>query len=254
MQIKTQNRLMVTSKTKMGAGINVKTSYSGGLVQTIWFHLHKPDLLRDNISLGEQFVQGLNKNSKYIYHDKGFYLWKNVGYKAVLNFIRKYKHFQDESKQISFDSKNLINYIERVAKNGELSNWTVALTSQKEEMPPSNKKIQFGDSNIEIIPRIRSRLSQYTYKTGVLSDPNHLGSKKDVKGVDGLTQEQRNKDPNQALLLLYVLWSGSEPKNGSEHTEALFQGLEEKVNVLGYVIDFPLSKKEPNNYIAQIIN
>lgn len=246
--IKAHRSLQVTSKAKMGKGSPVKVSYSGGLSQTIWFPLDNPNKLRKNLFVGKEFIKELfsELGKPESVQNESSHLWRNVDINFVLKFLHEYEFVENTGEYSpGLDSVKMLEYIKRVSSKGELQKWSVALIGQSKELPKENEKISFGLNEIKIIPRKRSRLKNYKYKIGVLSDPNHFK-------IDGITAEERKKS-NSPLLLLYVIWSGSEPDKPTENTEALFKDIPEKVDVLGIVIDFPKSKSEPHSYIGQIL-
>jgi hypothetical protein len=112
-------------------------------------------------------------------------------------------------------------------------------------------KIRWG--TIDIIPMERSRVAEMKYKVGVISSPANL------KLDDPIYVSKCRSVEQNPLLLLYRISKDSKPSDkeyrpGKRHnTIALFEGLDNKVDVLGLVIEFPKSKIEPYDYISQIV-
>jgi len=244
-RIRTHRRMRVTARNKMGAGRVVQGSYSKRLVQTIWFPLDKPAILRRNLDVGNSFIRN---------HEWGSvapsYLCRDVPHTEILEFLDQYRFAAREDISefgSSLDPDDLKNYIRRENGFGNLLQWNVAVVGLGE-----------GDERVtceglEIFPVTRSRLRDYHYKIGALSDPNHL-----QLDYPDLPDPYRRDKP---LLLLYRVSKNSTARAPSDpdrrrnrrngQTEDLFERIAEKVDVLGLVIVFPQSRTTPNDYISQ---
>jgi hypothetical protein len=242
-RIRAHRTMRVTSPRKFGAGTTVQGTFSGGLVQTIWFPLDEPGILDHNLRVTADFVRGLAQYGRS-QEDPGW-LARGVPVRTILEYLRAYRFVpRRDQGGPSLDAVELIEYIERQMASGELLNWNVGVKTQaggRAQAPPA---IEVGDL-ANIIPVSRSRLRNTAYKVGVISDPTDL--------VADLQLGQTKEDRRSPLLVVYPIWKDSVPLRSGDKLVPLFDGLREKRTVIGVVIDFPRSASEPYDYVAQII-
>ncbi|MBI5138087.1 MAG: Z1 domain-containing protein [Nitrospirae bacterium] len=122
--------LMVTSPLKMRSAKSLWLSFSGQLLETVAFH-RSPAKLTENLNAAKRLVAGLSepvvdpervRNSgrqKWEGH-----LWEGVPFEKVVDFLSAYRTHSDAYK---VNSQLLVEFIESMAKRGELVNWSVAL-------------------------------------------------------------------------------------------------------------------------------
>ena len=248
--IRDHRRLNVTAPNKMGAARQRQVSYSGSLNQTIWFPLDRPEILRANLNLGENFVRYISENVGFMnVNVSGVYLSnEKVNGETVLdNFLNRYIFIERESTGgPGLDAYNLLSYIFRRLNDSELNEWSIAVVGNTSPTI-ENAPISFGGIEINRIQRSRKH-TERGYNIGVLTEPAHLT----IDLADGET-----RSPQNPLLLLYPIWKDSKARIQKENPLFnqridLYRFIDsEKVDVLGVAIVLPDSRNEPNSYIGQ---
>lgn len=115
--------LIPTSRNKMYNAKLAKISLSNGVQQIISFD--KNDI-QSNLSLLKAFISEL-KNPEI--RANGRIVFKDQSVDKVINYLRKYKECSNSLDYGQISIKNWINYIEKVNRLGELTNWTIVLSS-----------------------------------------------------------------------------------------------------------------------------
>jgi len=243
--IKSHPNLKVTSKNKMGAGVERQSSFSGKTQQTFYMPLDNIQKLKYNLNIGKKFVEKLTQLKNPLPLPKNGFIWKNVEPDFVIeNFIDKYSHSKDANSYGSgFDHDAVLKYIRRRISDRELLTWNIALISRKGEGSAVDASIDFAGYKIVKINRSRYKNDANGYNIGVLSSSSDLT-------IDIGTTKRNSQTP---LLLLYVISKNSGSNVNTSKRVPLFSGLKEKEDVLGFVIKFPESAKEPLNFIGQVI-
>lgn len=243
-RIRSHRTMKVTARNKMGRGGIIQGSYSGRLVQTIWFLLDKPDVLQKNLDAGEKFITSHNGWTQAA--NTGSYLIKNIPCQDVLNFLNSYTFAKkDDVGGPALDSISMIEYIKRLYPNGELLQWNVAVVGKKRTDNNKDSTVKWG--GLCIAPETRSRLAGTQYKVGVISSPTEIALDNPEKTA--FDSRPINQNP---LLLLYRISKDSKPVTVGKLVP-LFEGLSTKIDVLGLVIEFPESRVEPFDYVGQNI-
>ena len=128
--IRAHRSMRVTSPRKQGAGTVVQSSFSEGLVQTIWFPLDEPTALENNVRAAEGMTRELTRLN--LTQVAPGWLARKVPCQIVLDFLRAYTFVpQRETGGQSLDPDQLIEYISRQFAAGELQTWN-ALRTQEE--------------------------------------------------------------------------------------------------------------------------
>lgn len=132
LKVKSHPVLMVTSRLKMRAARNLLLSFSGELVETV-------DFFRDSSKLGQNLLAARHlvesmgtpqENGEIVrareggeHKWKGF-LWSGVPAPHVLDFLQA---FQTHPEAYKVNSGLLVEFIQSMNLDGELTQWTVAL-------------------------------------------------------------------------------------------------------------------------------
>ncbi|MBO9634604.1 MAG: hypothetical protein J7578_15935, partial [Chitinophagaceae bacterium] len=250
--IRGHQNLNVTSPNKMGAAQNVKSSFSETLNQTIWFPLDKPEILRANYLLGNKFLESINREVGFNKINDRIYLAKQKipGFTVLNDFLNRYGFAdREDTGGPGMDSEQLLRYIsDRLSDpNPELQEWSIALVGNLNPIQNVDPAI-YGGLQVNMIQRSRKHTLK-GYNIGVLTEPDHLF----VDMKDGASKSLQNP-----LLLLYLIWKGSEAVDKDQSNPRLNQRIDlyrnvdtEKVDLLGLAIQFPKSSNLPNNYIGQ---
>jgi hypothetical protein len=122
--------LMVTSRLKMRTAKNLMLSFSGHLLETVALY-SDPTILANNLNAARLLVRNLpapevdpeRKRGESVQKWQGF-LWRDVSESQVIEFLSKYRTHPGALK---VNGLMLAEFIRAMAKEGELTKWTVFL-------------------------------------------------------------------------------------------------------------------------------
>lgn len=241
--------LQISATNKMRSAITVQISWAGRLVESYEF---KKDIstIDNNLSNTQKFISGLPAN--FVSKPNAF-VWYDIPAEQVINFFEGIQSVENLKKA---EPKKLIQFINAQLKNGELTDWRIALMSK-----PNSKSSKFviSGNEVEIGQWVRKEDESlsgseiyYLRKSHIISpkdefidftpeeyeDAMKLTIKKRKKpGVpqypNGLEVRNNLRDPKKPLLLLYLL----DPKESLEKYP-MPKGTNPFV---GYAISFPKS-------------
>src|SRR5690606_23532162 len=220
--------LQISATNKMRSAITVQISWAGRLVESYEF---KKDIstIDNNLSNTQKFISGLPAN--FVSKPNAF-VWYDIPAEQVINFFEGIQSVENLKKA---EPKKLIQFINAQLKNGELTDWRIALMSK-----PNSKSSKFviSGNEVEIGQWVRKEDESlsgseiyYLRKSHIISpkdefidftpeeyeDAMKLTIKKRKKpGVpqypNGLEVRNNLRDPKKPLLLLYLL----DPKESLE--------------------------------------
>ncbi len=248
--------LMISAINKMRNATTVQVSWAGRLVESYEF---KKDILviDSNLRNTQKFISTLATN--FVTKPNAF-LWYDISAEKVINFFEGIQSIDNLKKA---EPRKLIQFISSQLKNGELTDWRIALMSK----PNANNSslFQFNDQNIQIGQWKRteddknsSEQIYYLRKSHIISPSDefidftdaerakameltNLRRKKEGEAMYPNGQIVRNelRNPQKPLLLIYLL-----DTEESLEKYPLPKGTNPFV---GYAISFPKS-----NYNAPI--
>lgn len=168
LRVKSHSVLTVTSRAKMRNARAMQLTYSGDLLQTIVFPNRKEDI-KSNFLAGDRFIRALGPsidlNDQY-FIPKGIkwhgHLWRDVSAQSVVSFLRDYKTHQASFRVMS---PLIADFIEEFNKDGELTNWTVALIGK--ELGTDDESRTIGDCSVTMLKRrsAGAHADRYSIKT-----------------------------------------------------------------------------------------
>jgi hypothetical protein len=130
LKVQSHSVLMVTSQLKMRSARNLMLSFSGQLLETVAFH-RAPDLLEKNLEAMHRLLAGLGTPEVNPIRARGdsrqqwaALLWERVVAADVCDFLLSYRTHPAAHK---VNSILLAEFIQKMASDGELTEWTVAL-------------------------------------------------------------------------------------------------------------------------------
>lgn len=122
--------LMVTSRLKMRTAKTLMLSFSGQLVETVSLFCDET-VLQGNLGATSRLLSGLGRPEIGPERERdggrqswSGYLWESVQAADVVEFLHSYKTHKDAYK---VNSALLAEFIDSMVRQGELTNWTVAL-------------------------------------------------------------------------------------------------------------------------------
>lgn len=210
-RIQTHPALLVTARAKMRDAVEASASYGGQRLQTHIFHLDASWLGR-NISAARTFVARAGADATSHSIDGAKHLFRNVPYRAVLDFLGEYRFHEGWNVATS---ELLIDYIEqRVRSVGALTQWNVAIIGNP---VTADNAFSFGD-DVTVGRVVRARLD--IDKTNH-ADIKTLMSRKDAavdltgdftgKAEADIMSQRRDQLPTTGLVVLYPIDKDSAP-------------------------------------------
>ena len=269
LRVRSHPVLMVTSRVKMRNARKLLLSYSGELVETTVLH-RDGAVLQRNVTALEALVAKLGPAQQSPQQPRpagrlakwsGSLLWSSVSHEMVCGFLSQYVTHELAHK---VNSQTLTEFIEKMARDGELTQWTVAVLSGDSDL-----LITLGGQKINTVERkpkdperkdayaVRRLLSPRDESIDLdaaswgaaldqtrmawAADPARGGKRRtadDIEEPNGLAiryvrgmgspEAGVQRHPERGLLLVYVL----DPEKA---------GLDHKVPVVALGISFPSS-------------
>ncbi|MFJ4788928.1 Z1 domain-containing protein [Streptomyces sp. NPDC088794] len=228
--------LRVTAAAKMRDAVTAASSYGGKRVQTHYFHTNAK-WLSANLAAACDLVSASIANAVRVEHrpDDGRYLFRDVPYDAVTDFLAAYK-FHEKSPEN--DADLIGDYIKKRVAAGSLRRWNIAIVGN-----PAGEPFSFAAS-VSVGLNSRARLAIRN------SDPDFADIKTlmsrrdgaiDLAGSTEKLTEQGIKDqrrlqlPATGLLVLYPIDKASEPSPAKK----LRAPLNAAEHVIGVGLVFP---------------
>jgi hypothetical protein len=191
--------LMVTSRVKMRSARSLWLSFSGQLVETVAL-FRDPETLEANFQAAKRFVASLGNGIPDPRQSRNGtssawqgMLWESVAIDPVLEFLATYRTHPDAHK---VDSNLLAEFIRSMAKEGQLTNWTIALIGGGE-----GGSARFdGDLAIQMLRRKYKTLDEGRYSIGRLMSPRDEAIDLDEPAWNAalhLTRETWKADPGR---------------------------------------------------------
>lgn len=203
LRVKSHSIMTVTSPAKMKNARAVQFTYSGDLLQTIVFHNRK-EHISHNFQAAERFIEELRSPldlNDQLYTSPGQrwngYLWRDVSSLNILDFLRDYK---THTASFRVMSPLVADFIEEMNKDGELTNWTVAIIGKEQGQGDT---VELSGCSVTMLERKRTTQHDDRYSIKTLISPRD-------QTID-LTEDEWNA----ALELSRENW-----RNDSERNEA----------------------------------
>ncbi|TNE74903.1 endonuclease [bacterium] len=256
--------LQISATNKMRSAITVQISWAGRLVESYEF---KKDLttIDNNFKNTQKFILTLPSN--FVTKPNAF-VWYDIPAEQVINFFEGMQSVENLKKA---EPRKLIQFINAQLRNGELTDWRIALMSK-----PNSKSSKFtiSGAEVEIGQWVRKEdeslsdsseiyylrkshiispndefidLSEDEYKNAFeLTKIDRLRKGKDGEPAYPNGQVVRNeiRNPKKPLLILYLL----------DPDESLWKyGMNKGINpFVGYAISFP--KSNYNALVSYAVN
>lgn len=241
--------MLITALNKMRNSQNRTVTYAGKLVQVTQYY--KKDIRnQENITFTDTWLKSLgpaNKQPSAETHNN--YIWNNVKPNKIMEFLRE---ITIHSSCFTANPKVVGRYIQTQNKENELTNWTVALISVKNDIKKVIGGLTIGltwrtdqDNNDDkdAVYLIRNNLITETdqevdlskaERNKALSDTQkHFKPSRKMKKMPIVPSPiwiRKNRKNTNGLLLIYVFQSGKVVDKKREPYSDLY---------LGYAISFP---------------
>ena len=125
--------IRITAKNRMQSAQETTMDYSGASNQTYLFD-NKPEDLRHNIDLTEDFIVKLNDECVQMESSEAFknnVVWKNVSLNRISEYVKNFR-FQSRLKVFN-DVKPLLEWLEKVTKEGKIGTWDVIVAGKDKD-------------------------------------------------------------------------------------------------------------------------
>jgi hypothetical protein len=172
LKVQSHSVMTVTSPSKMRASKKLMLSFSGELLQTVVFPNNFTEIER-NFRAGESFIKALGtpfplseQRRKVAGQSWHGHLWRRVSHSTVAGFLREYQTHKASFRVVS---SVVAQFIDAMAQDGKLTEWTVALVGKEgdENVEPN----YFGDLPIELLKRSRNGTHEDRYSIKTLMSP-----------------------------------------------------------------------------------
>lgn len=240
--------LQISATNKMRSAITVQISWAGRLVESYEF---KKDIsvIDNNFKNTQEFISRLPANFA---PKPNAFVWFDIPAEQVINFFEGMQSVENLKKA---EPRKIIQFINAQLKNGELTDWRIALMNKK---TPKQSKLNLGGKETEIGQWFRREDENNSNEDLFYIRKSHIISRKDefidlteseldeakrlsgnVEIPNGKIVRERIRDPKKPLLILYLL----------DPDESLWKyPMEKGINpFVGYAISFPKS-----NYNAPV--
>ncbi len=243
--------LMISSASKIRGATDLSLSFSGDLIETYLLQKSEESISSNQFALKE-LVERLGEHSG-ITRQNQTYIWNNVNYKLIDDFIADYK-----TSQPNIHPNNVRGYIGRQLRRGKLINWTVVVINNSKAKEFYSIQTSIGNLRIGCTYRkeaeekdifgnvVEDSIHYFIRKSHIISPPHeHLDMETtDPRFIAALDETQRMsssvnslstpggkyirkyRGEENALLLVYVL--DPDGFNGKAGMPAI-----------GYAISFP---------------
>jgi len=207
--------MLVTAINKQYNSRSIKVSFANSYVECNAFDVS--DLGRKTQKNNLELVKNLICNSRFPIgkKEKGNTVFRNINVNLVSNFINNFEHLSDATG--IWQKKPLSDYILKMTKKGELTNWTVVLYSVSSKL--KREKTQLGQYSAGALQRknycgvdkvytLKSRnLTSANDERLDLSEAEIQEIKDDLIGDQKLKREnyRLKRDPKNGLLIIYLL-------------------------------------------------
>lgn len=191
--------LMVTSRLKMRAARSLLLSFSGCVVETVSLHSDRGRLegnlraLKDLVAaVGEGSVDPEQQRPGGLERWNGV-VWEDVGYEHVIEFLGAYSTHPAAMK---VNSLMLKEFIASMAREKELTNWTVALVGSSQ----AEKSSDLEGLNVGRLDRAAKRHDDERFSIGRLLSPRDEAIDFDLPSWEAamaLTHKTWSEDPER---------------------------------------------------------
>jgi hypothetical protein len=248
--------LQITATNKMKSAVPIQISWAGRLVESYEF---KKDIsiIDSNLRNTQKFISGLPAN--FVTKQNAF-VWYDIPAEQVINFFEGIQSVENLKKA---EPRKIIQFISTQLRNGELTDWRVALMNKQNAK--NNSLFEINENTVSIGQWKRTEddknSSEHIYylrKSHIISPSDEFidFTEEEYERAMALTNQRRKKDgeamypngqlvrnelrdPRKPLLLIYLL----DPEESLEKYP-LIKGTNPFV---GYAISFPKS-----NYNAPV--
>lgn len=261
------SNLLPTSRNKMKNATKLKVSFSNEIQQIISFDRN---LIPQNYELTIDYINNILGEPTYK-TETGKLVYKNVNVDKILYYLKNYHECGSYYEYGQINIGNWIKYIENLVVKGELTTWTVVISSLKVMNPEKEIKVLGGKYSLFKRERIlrdvgpASEMDHYTVKA--ITDPSDFREALDIGSNEYRNTNYFDKDKDyesftdkNGLLSIYLfdlhereLTGEMDPKTKKEKTRRKEVPVEDGLNVCGPALWFPKTKDYENSAVAYYV-
>lgn len=277
LKIRTHPSMTVTSNIKMRNAQSCSLTYSASKIQALYMNLKDAKVLKSNLSTVTNLFDSIEKYGgkrvpTFFENQSNCLLYRNVSPETILQFIEKY---QFSEANIRFTAKMLTDYIAQQNKNGELSDWSVAVMSPKSGVPIDlGKDRKVFKVERSLVKKAKSERDLNAQHIKVITAPDDelvdLFDVLDVKDMrytedffkanSELTESlirQNSRPKDRGLLLLYAINANLDMTQEQEehhlNSESQTMPVRAASDAIGVAFVFPRTNNE-NSTFRYIVN
>ena len=212
--------------------------FAGTYHSSRYLPFNSPDQLLENEMIYHRLIESIEQDWRPI---SGGYISRNITPLQIIDFISNFNHSEGER---SLSQREIIQYLNRRNISGELVNWSVAVMS-----PTSNRTAEIAIPNSNLPPiNVTGRgknpggsLDEIMDKIHVAVDlPGYPQNFRNITSVRLAARQQRN--PENGLLLIYILDSQFIPREGTRGFIPLFTEEQQKIDSIAFGVALPDSE------------
>lgn len=261
------SNLLPTSRNKMKNATKLKVSFSNEIQQIISYDR---DFIPHNFKMTLDFINNTLGTPTYK-TDTGKLVYKNISVHDVLKFLSMYKEVGTYYEYGQINVGSWIKYIENLVAKGELTEWTIVISSIT--VPDENKRIPVLNGTEFIYKRARrlrdvgdpTLMDHYTVKA--ITEPSDFREALQKGTVEYSKTSYYDKEKTyegftfkNGLLSIYVfdlherIATGEiNEKTHKEKTIKKPTPIEDGLNVVGPAIWFPKTKDYESSAVAYYV-
>lgn len=178
--------IRITAKNKMQEAEIAEMDFSGSYLQT---YLFDKTAIEDNLKTTEEFISSLGASEKIKElnkHAEGSYIWRNVDFSLIRDYLSKYKF--PHGKSVFSDIEVFCEWIDKLTNKGHLKKWNVILVGKDAGDKSTSVSWQSPVGRLNLVTRSQKNpvRKDGVIDIGALRDP--IDIVKDVD-LDGQSQE-----------------------------------------------------------------
>ena len=262
--------LRITAKNRMQEATPAEMDFSGSYSQTHLFDSDK-EVLEQNLVETENFIRTLNepeKRKKINEHAEGSYIWRNVDFTLIGDYLKKYQFQKRQDVFNDIDAFKM--WVEKLTDKGELKKWNVILVGKElnGKISPNPWQSPVGPLNLVSRTKRNRPTDDGVIDIGALRGPSDIVKDIDLENQsdevkEGIKNFQskfakdlRRKAQMDSIpqLLVYIIDKDSKVRQSTQMADNPTRfDLEAPCHLVGLCINIPEGKRDKGaNNVAKI--
>jgi len=251
--------IRIVAKNRMQKAQDTDRDFSGASSQTQLFD-NNEITLKSNINCTQEFLRELGmpeENKPCNKHAENCLIWRNVSFKKIIDYLRKYK-FQ-ERQSVFKDLDSMFDWIQKMTDENSIENWNVVLAGINDKANNDFWEISphLGVNKVKRTQKTKNKI-EGVLSIGALRVPKDIIADIDLDKVTDETARDRIKHfaskyafelrekaglSKTPQLLIYIIDKDSKPSKPTKDRCAL----NAKEDVVGLSLTIPGESRYSNN-------